>query len=505
MSAVVKNRRSSPIASAQPLTAAARRRRQVGRAHRAPAAPGTGARRSPSRAGRSPPVAAVAASGPNHARARSRNGNPGSPGPPLRARQHRRVRRARAPRPAGPASRRSPPERSSGTRSVEHVASGTSGHGFAPRSRGRGPAWARASRSPPAGRGRGRGGRRRPRRRRVRAATPRREQGDQRGDDAARHHLHNGAVACLVSFTTVSAGVDPENLPAWPATRSRRGFPPRMDRLPWSGWHWLVVLGLGTVWILDGLEVTIVGAIASRLSEKDALGISEYEVAVGGTFYIARRGGRGARLRVPDRPARPQEAVPRQPRSVSGRDGPDRPDVERRVVLGLPLPHRARHRRRVRRDQLRDRRADPGSRARLGRPRDQRLVLARRGVRRRALRRAAGHEPVRRPTSAGGSRSSSARCSRSAIMLVRRHVPGEPALADDPRPQRRGGAAGERHRADVERRTGQTLGSRATRSRSSSASRPASSRSRARCSPATRAAPSSASRCWPRRRSSTTP
>src|SRR5690348_9414737 len=59
-----------------------------------------------------------------------------------------------------------------------------------------------------------------------------------------------------------------------------------MDRLPWSGWHWLVVLGLGTVWILDGLEVTIVGAIASRLSEKDALAISEYQVAVGGTFYI---------------------------------------------------------------------------------------------------------------------------------------------------------------------------------------------------------------------------
>ncbi len=63
-------------------------------------------------------------------------------------------------------------------------------------------------------------------------------------------------------------------------------IPARMDRLPWSGWHWLVVVGLGTVWILDGLEVTIVGAIASRLSEKDALGISEYQVAVGGTFYI---------------------------------------------------------------------------------------------------------------------------------------------------------------------------------------------------------------------------
>src|ERR1700712_5796610 len=64
-------------------------------------------------------------------------------------------------------------------------------------------------------------------------------------------------------------------------------IPARMDRLPWSSWHWLVILGLGTVWILDGLEVTIVGAIASRLSEKDALGLSDYQVAVGGTFYIA--------------------------------------------------------------------------------------------------------------------------------------------------------------------------------------------------------------------------
>ena len=63
-------------------------------------------------------------------------------------------------------------------------------------------------------------------------------------------------------------------------------IPARLDRLPWSGWHWMVVLGLGTVWILDGLEVTIVGAIASRLSEKDALGISAYQVAVGGTFYL---------------------------------------------------------------------------------------------------------------------------------------------------------------------------------------------------------------------------
>ncbi|BBA95856.1 putative sugar transport protein [Actinacidiphila reveromycinica] len=43
--------------------------------------------------------------------------------------------------------------------------------------------------------------------------------------------------------------------------------PARLDRLPWSRWHWMIVVGLGTVWILDGLEVTIVGNIAGRLSE----------------------------------------------------------------------------------------------------------------------------------------------------------------------------------------------------------------------------------------------
>ncbi|MFE6623231.1 MFS transporter [Streptomyces sp. NPDC057740] len=44
-------------------------------------------------------------------------------------------------------------------------------------------------------------------------------------------------------------------------------IPARLDRLPWSRWHWTIVIGLGTVWILDGLEVTVVGNIAPRLSE----------------------------------------------------------------------------------------------------------------------------------------------------------------------------------------------------------------------------------------------
>ncbi|MGN6680069.1 MAG: MFS transporter [Streptosporangiaceae bacterium] len=43
--------------------------------------------------------------------------------------------------------------------------------------------------------------------------------------------------------------------------------PARLDRLPWSRWHWMIVIGLGTVWILDGLEVTIVGNISGQLAK----------------------------------------------------------------------------------------------------------------------------------------------------------------------------------------------------------------------------------------------
>ncbi len=47
-------------------------------------------------------------------------------------------------------------------------------------------------------------------------------------------------------------------------------IPARLDRLPWSRFHWMVVAGLGTAWILDGLEVNVVGSISSRLGEPGA-------------------------------------------------------------------------------------------------------------------------------------------------------------------------------------------------------------------------------------------
>src|SRR5690349_20109521 len=47
-------------------------------------------------------------------------------------------------------------------------------------------------------------------------------------------------------------------------------IPARLDRLPWARFHWMVVIGLGTVWVLDGLEVTMVGSVATQLTVKSS-------------------------------------------------------------------------------------------------------------------------------------------------------------------------------------------------------------------------------------------
>jgi hypothetical protein len=64
-------------------------------------------------------------------------------------------------------------------------------------------------------------------------------------------------------------------------------IPRRLDRLPWARWHWLIVIGLGTVWVLDGLEVTIVGAIASHLTKPESgLGLTDSQVGLAAAIYI---------------------------------------------------------------------------------------------------------------------------------------------------------------------------------------------------------------------------
>ncbi|QGH69871.1 MFS transporter [Pseudactinotalea sp. HY158] len=65
-------------------------------------------------------------------------------------------------------------------------------------------------------------------------------------------------------------------------------IPGRLDRLPWSNFHWRVVIGLGAVWILDGLEVTMVGAVASRLTQSGSgIEINSAQIGLAGAVYVA--------------------------------------------------------------------------------------------------------------------------------------------------------------------------------------------------------------------------
>ena len=70
--------------------------------------------------------------------------------------------------------------------------------------------------------------------------------------------------------------------------RITTNIPARLDRLPWSRWHWMIVIGLGTVWILDGLEVTIVGSMSDALKpESTGIGLSSWGIGFAGAIYVA--------------------------------------------------------------------------------------------------------------------------------------------------------------------------------------------------------------------------
>ena len=63
-------------------------------------------------------------------------------------------------------------------------------------------------------------------------------------------------------------------------------IPQRMDRLPWSNWHWLVVSALGVTWLLDGLEVSIVAALGPVLTHTTTLALTESEVGLAASAYL---------------------------------------------------------------------------------------------------------------------------------------------------------------------------------------------------------------------------
>ncbi len=72
-----------------------------------------------------------------------------------------------------------------------------------------------------------------------------------------------------------------------PGARFLSDIPARLDRLPWSPWHWRVVIALGVTWMLDGLEVTLVGALAPLLAEPGTLRLTETEIGASATIYLA--------------------------------------------------------------------------------------------------------------------------------------------------------------------------------------------------------------------------
>lgn len=64
-------------------------------------------------------------------------------------------------------------------------------------------------------------------------------------------------------------------------------LPGRLDRLPWGRFHTLIVFALGITWLLDGLEVTLAGAVASALKSSPVLHFANADVGYGGSAYIA--------------------------------------------------------------------------------------------------------------------------------------------------------------------------------------------------------------------------
>ncbi len=63
-------------------------------------------------------------------------------------------------------------------------------------------------------------------------------------------------------------------------------IPARLDRLPWSRFHWRVVIALGITWVLDGLEVTLAGSLAGAIAESPTLDMGPREIGLAASAYL---------------------------------------------------------------------------------------------------------------------------------------------------------------------------------------------------------------------------
>lgn len=67
----------------------------------------------------------------------------------------------------------------------------------------------------------------------------------------------------------------------------RTDIPYRLDHLPFSKWHWIICLSLGTSWVLDGLVISCLGLIGSRLTNERSLNLTTTQAGAIGSIYIA--------------------------------------------------------------------------------------------------------------------------------------------------------------------------------------------------------------------------
>jgi MFS family permease len=63
-------------------------------------------------------------------------------------------------------------------------------------------------------------------------------------------------------------------------------IPARLDRLPWTAFHWLLIAALGVTWVLDGLEVTVVSAVGNALLKPGTLALTAAEIGTAQTLYL---------------------------------------------------------------------------------------------------------------------------------------------------------------------------------------------------------------------------
>ena len=142
-------------------------------------------------------------------------------------------------------------------------------------------------------------------------------------------------------------------------------IPARLDALPFGRFHILVIVALGITWILDGLEVTLAGALSGELKRSSALGFSNAKSAwPEAAIWPARCSGRSFRLA--DGSARPQKLFTITLVVYLARDRRDRAVMEFLELRVVPHAHRRRHRRRIHRHQFDNPGAYPGPRCAAG-------------------------------------------------------------------------------------------------------------------------------------------